>query len=266
VFEAGKPSVRGQYGEGHACRGRLQSGPWTACLRPQLAYTYGYGIETPPSAVRPLLAKHEAACAAAGIAVCQVTGSTIEATGKDSVDATLSLRATPAWLTTFRAGIPEDAKSAGGRVVRPTVTSEDLSRQIIDVEATVKAKTALRDRLQALLESRPGKTSDLVEVETALSTAQGELDSDQSELAIARERLATSVVTIDYRSASVFAPDGARTPLALAINGFVGTVIGALAVMVQLIAILLPWSVVIGAVVWFFQRRRRRKPPNPPKI
>ncbi|MGI8841870.1 MAG: DUF4349 domain-containing protein [Caulobacteraceae bacterium] len=230
-----------------------------AVSAPMLAYKYGYGIEAPPSQIKPLIAKHEGACVAAGTAICQETGSTIEATGKDSIEATLSLRAAPAWVTKFRASLAEDAKSAGGRVVNATVSSDDLSREIVDEEATVRAKTALRDRLQSILQSRPGKTSDLIEVETALSNVQSELDASNSELAVARERVVTSVITINYSSASVFTPEGTWSPLASAIKSFVGEVVVGLAVMVHVLAVLLPWIVVIGIGVWIIIRRRSRE-------
>lgn len=229
---------------------------------PMLAYSYQYGLESPAAQVRLLITKHENACKAAGFAVCQLTGSTVEQQGKDSVHAVLSLRATPAWLATFKALLAEDAKAAGGRVVRQAVTSEDLSRQIIDVEAALKAKTALRDRLQAILETRPGKTSDLVEVETALSKVQGELDAAQSELTVMRQRVATSDVTVDYASQGTLAPDSAWSPLRDAVNSFVRMVASGLGAMISLFAVLLPWILVLGGVGWLFRKRlsRSRRP------
>ena len=88
--------------------------------------------------------------------------------------------------------------------------SEDLTRQIVDTEAAVRARTALRDRLQAILATRPGKLSDLLEVEKELARVQGELDATQSELAVMRTRVVTSLLTITYSSgASLMAPRGA---------------------------------------------------------
>ena len=219
---------------------------------------------------RGLVATHEQACVAAGFAQCQVTGSTYETGGpggRDNVHATLSLRATPAWLTRFRAGLARDAKAAGGRLVKTAVTSEDLTRQIVDVQAQVRAKTALRDRLQAILETRPGKTADLVEVETALSKVQGELDAIQSTLTQLRERVATSDITVGYGSSAVMAPDDAWLPLTQAVTEFLGTAVFAIAFMVRAIAFLLPWALAAGALMLVFRKRLkavswpwRRKP------
>ena len=224
---------------------------------PQLAYAYQYGLESPPGRVRGLIARHEAACNAAGFAVCVVTASNIEELGRDSLHATLTLRATPAWLAGFRSGMARDARDANGRMVRAAVTSEDLSTQIIDSEAALRARTTLRDRLQAILQSRPAKTADLVEVATALAKVQGELDATQSMLAAMKLRVVTSEMDIDYASAGVLAPQGVWSPLTHAINQFVGTVASGLGVMISIFAFLLPWALVLGGLAWLFRKRLR---------
>ena len=235
--------------------------PATTPILSMLAYSFGYNLEAPSAGVRALEARQEAACRGAGPASCQVTASNIQSTGADSLEATLSLRAAPAWLDQFRASIAKDATSAGGRVVSATVTSEDLAHRIVDQEAAVKAKTALRDRLQTILETRPGKMSDLLDVETALANVQGELDAATSELAQSQERLATSVLTVDYKSSGVLAPDGIWSPLGSAINDIAGSTVGALAMMVRIITVLLPWGLLVGAAFWIY----RRFSPKPPK-
>lgn len=227
-----------------------------------LAYAYAYELRAQPKNIAGLLARHEAACADAGPAVCQVTGSTMEAHGHDDVHATLSLRGAPGWIARFRDQLAADAKSAGGRVAHATVTSEDLSRQVIDAQAAIRAKTALRDRLQTLLETRPGKTADFLEIATDLSNAQSDLDATKSELAAMQQRLETSTLTIDYVSSGVLTPEGAWAPLASAVSQASGIVAGTLALMVTCIAALAPWAVVVGIGVWLFRGRAWRPKPG----
>ena len=226
-----------------------------AATGPMLAYSYQYGLEAPPNQVRALIAKHQQACVAAGFAACQLTGSSTEQHGKDNVRASLTFRATPAWLAGFKAHLSGDADAVGGRIIKDAVTSEDLSRQMIDTEAALRAKTTLRDRLQSVLESRPGKTADLVDVETALAKVQGELDATQSEMTVMRQRIATSDVTVEYFSQDVIASDSSLAPLSQAVTGFVGTVASGLAALIGLTAWLLPWVVVVGGLGWVFRKR-----------
>lgn len=223
-----------------------------------LAYSYAYSLEAPAANVRRLQARHEDMCRGAGPAACQVTGSNIQTSGANSIQATLSLRATPVWINQFRASLAADTKAEGGRVVNATVQSEDLSHDIVDEQAAVKARTALRDRLQGLLETRQGKLSDLLDVETALAKVQGELDASSSELALSRERVATSALTINYESSGVLASDNIWAPLTSAFNDFAGTTVGAFALIIRLISVLLPWGVLAGGGAWIFMRRRAK--------
>ncbi len=217
---------------------------------PSLAYAYSYALMAPAQRISALVTLHQRACGAAGPQSCQVTGSTMEARGQDDVHASLSLRGDPAWLAAFGERIGADAKAAGGRLSHATVASEDLSRKVIDAQATIRAKTALRDRLQSLLEARPGKASDFLEIATDLSSVQGELDADQSELAAMRERLATSVLTIDYDSLGVLGGEATWHSLAEAITGSGDVLARTLGVMVTCLAALLPWVLLIAGGVW----------------
>ena len=233
---------------------------------PMLAYSYGYGLQASPKGVRTLIARHEAACTKAGPAICQVTGSSLTEHGEDQLSAELNLRATPAWLTRFREGLAADAKDAGGRLVRSQVSSEDLSRQIVDTEAMLRAKITLRDRLQALLASRPGKLADLVELERELSKVQGELDAAQSELTMMRQRVATSDVTISYESGGVLAPQGVWSPIGKALSDFLSILAATVALLINVIAWTLPWLLVGGLLIWALRKRLKwpwRRKPKP---
>jgi hypothetical protein len=229
-----------------------------------LAYAYAYEMEAPASRIPGLVAEHQAACVAAGPALCQITASTLTNSGKDDAQASLQLRGAPAWLTQFRGRLSHDAQQAGGRVVRDNVTTEDLARQITDIQAAIRAKTALRDRLQTMLETHPGKIDDLLEVEKTLADTQGELDATQSELAMMRQRVETSVVTIDYHAAGAFAAGGAWRPLALALSQSTKLFAGTLAALVAVLVAVAPWAAVTAMAAWLvaWLRRSRAKRPS----
>jgi len=246
--------------------GEAESSSQLTPSAPMLAYAYQFGVETPASRIRDLVAKHEDACNGAGASVCEVTGSNIEQTGGDQVTASLTLKATPAWLTAFRTKLADDLKGAGGKITKTAVTSEDLSVQIVDVAAHLKAQTALRDRLQDALQRRPGKTSDFVDLATEVAKAQGDLDAMQSELAVLQKRVATSNVTIDYGASENIVSGGTWAPLASAVHDFVGTFVTAVAAIVYVVGFLAPFAIVIGLIAWATPRFRRwrasRRPPE----
>jgi len=228
-----------------------------------IAYAYTYAIQAPSSGLRPLMKRHQAACTAAGPTICQLLDSNFS-TSDPFVSATLNLRAEPGWLARFRDELDGDAKAAGGRITSSETKAEDLSRTLVDTQATLRAETALRDRLQALLETHPGKLSDLLEVEKELATAQGELDGTQSELAELQGRVQLSKLTLTYSTPVAFQP--ASAALTQSLGNFANTLSISAAAIVTLIAALLPWAVVIGIVGagWWAVLRKWGKPPAKP--
>lgn len=234
-----------------------------------LAYAYSMAIEAPFKNVPALAKTHEQACIAAGPNVCQVLGSTNASSGDDSVSAHLSLRAAPAWLATFRSQIESDAKKSNGRVRSNSVTSEDLTRSIVDTTAQLNAQKTLRGRLQELLASRPGKLSDLLDVERELARVQGEIDSRESELAVMRQRVNMSTLDIDYQSETQAVASGVFEPLVSAFKGIVSNIVAGFAAMITIASAILPWLVVlIPAFIYgrrFWRKRRAAKAASPAK-
>jgi hypothetical protein len=237
-----------------------------AVSAPALAYRYDYRLQAPAKAVPGLMTAHEKACAAAGPSVCQMVGQETHAEGRDDVSGSLTLRATAGWMATFREGITGQAKAAGGKVIADQVDSEDLTHQIVDVGAQIRAKTALRDRLQGLIASRPGKLSDLIDVENELARVQGEIDSAQSELAVMSGRVAMSEVKIAYTSSGVWAPEGTWAPLGQAGRESMSLMVFALSLLIRIAAFTTPFIVPFAAIMWFVRRRPRANAADgPPK-
>src|SRR5262249_31075192 len=111
-------------------------------------------------------------------------------------------------------------------------------------------------------ETRPGRLSDLLDVERELARVQGEIDSTQSNLAVMRTRVDMSALTIAYQSAPRAVASNTFEPLTRAGAGFLGYLVQGLAWIIVLIAVLLPWALLAGAVVWVvFAIRRNRRPP-----
>ena len=178
-----------------------------------LAFEYEAELEAPADAVAPLMSQHEATCRDAGPNICVVFGSD-RSQFDGEVSGSLNLRAEPKWLSTFRAGLSKDAEAAGGRLISTSMSVDDLSREIIDTEARLNARRTLRDRLQALLETREGTVDELLKVERELARVQGELDAAASRLKVMRLRVDMSVLTLHYESESQPVERGVLTPLA----------------------------------------------------
>ncbi len=224
-----------------------------------LAYTYGVGLELPSNRLASVMDAHIHACQAAGPRLCQLIGSNKSGDPDSYMEGYVTLRGEPAWLRTFMGGLSAQADAVGGRVISQTTNTEDLTRSIVDTEARLRAQTALRDRLQQLLRSRPGRLSDLLEVERELARVQGEIDAVQSSLAVMRTRVAMSELTLNYRSAP--RPVGSDTlePLRQAFANFLGIVVSGFAAIIVIIAGLIPIAVIGVPLIWLLLRWRRSR-------
>lgn len=225
-----------------------------------LAYAYTFGIEAPAQQVKPLMTKHADECAKAGANVCQVLGSSTTAYGENNIGAELQIRAEPRWLDGFRGRLAGDARGVGGELKSDSVSTEDLTRAIVDTEARLRAARTLRDRLQALLASRPGKLSDLLDVERELARVQGDIDSTESNLAVMRTRVSMSVATLTYSSAGAPLTDRTFEPIKDALTNFLRIFAEVVGFMISAVAVVLPWLLLLWLVVWVLRlwlRRRR---------
>jgi hypothetical protein len=223
---------------------------------PMLAYEYAYALQAPADLIGGLVGRHQQACVSAGPAVCQVISADVQSS-KNRTEGKLQLRATEAWITKFRGGLEADAEGAHGKVLRSSVSTQDLTRDIVDTGAAIRAKTLLRDRLQKLLAERPGKLSELLELEKKAAEVQGEIDASQSELTVMQARVAMSALSVDYTSAQ--GPLRALDPLGKAFAGFLPNTLLVLSGLVTLLSFLLP-LLLAGALAWAGWRWRSRRP------
>ena len=246
-------------GGGRAPTGAGRAGPGVA-VDPvsYLAYAYGMRLELPGDRLIGVMDGHAAACRDAGLRVCQLEGSRRDGDPLDALHGELSVRAEPQWLQRFMKSVQSDTIGAAGRVTSQSTTTEDLTREIVDTEATLRAKRTLRDRLQQLLATRPGSLTDLLSAERELARVQGEIDSTESNLTGMRTRVAMSALTIEYGSSARGVASGTFGPLRYAVAEFIVAAVESTATLVTVVGALLPWVVVGTMAVWLLIRRRRR--------
>jgi hypothetical protein len=224
-----------------------------------IAYSYATTIELAAERVLPLRDAHLKACNDAGVERCQLLGASSSAAGAEQITAELRLRGEPKWLAGFRETLPGDVAKFEGRIVSNSIGSEDLTRQIVDTEATLRAQTRLRDRLEELLAKHQGKLADLLEVERELARVQGEIDARASELKIMRTRVAMSELSLSYVSRGVLVSDQTADPTLQALYDFLNVVSASFAALIRLVAGILPWLLLALPLLWLLRRWWRRR-------
>lgn len=229
-----------------------------------LAYRYNFGFQLPAKSVAATSKSHADMCLKAGPSKCQILNSSTSSHNESNVSARLSLRAQPDWLETFKADMQSSVEAAKGKMTTSNVSAEDLTRQILDTDARLKAQTTLRDRLQGLLATRNAELKDLLALERELARVQGQIESATTTLNVLRKRVSMSVVDINYQSQSVAVSQSALSPIGRALKNFVGQFAYGLSNVIEFFAGILPWLIfVIIPGLWILRRWwRGRKLPQ----
>ena len=234
---------------------------------PLMAYTYTWNYAVPTGAMEALQASHKKLCEDAGPASCYVTNSSLDAIGQEEgASGVLSMRATEPWVRAFEKGVNDGLKPFGAHVYSTNRGAEELTAQIVDNEARLRSMTAHRDALQAMVEDKPGRLSDLLEIQQALAQAQGDIDSRQSLLAALKLRVSMSVITFYYQAEYAPAAQSIWRPVTDALGDFAPAFARTLGAIIEFVAAVLPVVVFVllslAILILFFRwsgGRRRRK-------
>lgn len=172
----------------------------------------------------------------------------------DKGSATLTLRLPSATLTATI-----DKLKKLGDVEHISLESLDVTTEARDIDARITALEAANDRLLALL-SKATDTKSLIELETAVSERQAELESLKSQRRYLSDQVSLSTIElrlISEADAPVDEPVNFWTGLSTGWNSLVAAGSGLLIVL----GVLLPWLVVGGiitAVIIAIVRARKR--------
>ncbi|MEU5875156.1 DUF4349 domain-containing protein [Glycomyces sp. NPDC047369] len=154
-----------------------------------------------------------------------------------------------------------------------SVTTEDVTEAVVDLESYIATKSASVDRVRQLL-ADADSVSAILDLESELATREGELASLQQQLAELEERIALS--TIDF---TVTAPEAVRAEegytgpdsfwdgLVVGFDGALGLLVGlsvALGVILPFLPLIaLGFAAVLLPLRWRAKRRRAAPPLSP---
>lgn len=212
---------------------------------PKIAYVYSYGYRIGASEIAPLQRKHADLCEKQGPQICRIVAMSSSGEEGDYAHGELHLLVAAPRARAFGVDLAKVADDAGGSEVSSSITGEDLSKQIVDTEARLKARTLLRDRLMDVLASRKGSVAELVEAERGVAQVNEEIDQARAWLTEMNTRVDFSQVNIEYDSGSP-SSGGFFAPIR-AVFGSLGSILGTtIAALIGLAAVLLP----LGLAAW----------------
>ncbi len=218
----------------------------------KLAITHSYALAMPSRDVEAVQRRDLDECAKLG---CTVLGTILQRSDGGHVFARTSLRISPQGFDAFAKALA----ASPARIVSHSQSAEDKTIPLLDVEKRLAAKTALRDRLEAMLKDPATKTTaDLLAIEKELSQIQGDIESATAQRDYLRTITDTVRVDISYDGLVAEVAGLDLGPLKRAMGDFGYTVLTSLASLIYFVAALLPWLPLIVGFGWLVRRGLRR--------
>jgi hypothetical protein len=161
------------------------------------------------------------------------------------------------------------AVSALGEELRREYSQDDVTAQVVDLDARIATQQAGIDRIRQLIKDAPS-TADLLAIDQELTRREADLASLKAQ----RDKL-NDLVSLSTLTVYLYGPDAA-TPKKDE-KGFVAGLkkgwhafVGSLEVLITVIGAVLPFAVTIGVLVWLIlwlsKRRRANRPVVAPPI
>jgi multidrug efflux pump subunit AcrA (membrane-fusion protein) len=223
----------------------------------RLAVAFDLQHELAVDALGTLQRRHASLCEQQGPAICQIIGMTKSGEDEGEVTGRLEMAVASRQARAFGALLEDEAQDAGAEQVAAEIASDELSKQLVDTEARLRARTQLRDRLQEVLRTRKGSVEELVEAERSVAAVNEEIDQARSWLKEMEGRVAYSRMTVNYETGTPVTRD------------FLGPVTGALGSLGSIFGYLAAFLIVVGAVVlpiggvtWLARRLNRLGKPQ----
>ena len=162
-------------------------------------------------------------------------------------------------------GLVDDLAGTGTVLARSGRT-EDATEQLVDLDSRVATQQASVTRVRALL-AQATSIGDIVSVESELARREADLDSLQRRLAVLKDQVALSTLTVELRTVGAVEPVDPAPGFGAGLGaGWSGLkVIGAgLATAAGFLLPFLPVLLLAAGAVWVVRRRRgRRGSPGP---
>ncbi len=133
-----------------------------------------------------------------------------------------------------------------GTVDSRTVSAQDVTLQVVDLDARIDALTTSITRLEQLL-ARAETVEDLLAIETELSRRQADLDALQAQRTWLGDQVAMSTVTVSLSPMTYVASSGAPGFLSGLESGW-SALVAAAGALITLAGFLLPFLALLGII------------------
>lgn len=174
---------------------------------------------------------------------------------RQPANATLTARIPPQAFDSFLKTLQQH-----GKLLQHARDSEDLTAEVIDVEARIANLTALKTRILDLMAKRTGNMEEVLKAEEQLAETQTELDSIMGKRKALAGRTEMTRVELTLVAESLHAEQSWAAPVAQASKEAGHVLMSSVGVLITVTVALLPWLLIlIPLFLWLRKLYRERK-------
>ncbi|MBA3527366.1 MAG: hypothetical protein M3438_06775 [Pseudomonadota bacterium] len=223
---------------------------------PGVAFRYSYLFELQDEAIAVVQEAHASRCESLGINRCRITGLQYSVSQNNAVSASLEVKLEPGIARQFGKAATKDVRDASGRIRKTEFTGEDT--EPVTTGAT-REQTDIQERITALEQqlATTRRDTERAQLQTQLNDLRAQLANTRSVIAEAGERLASTPMTFNYYGRGGISGFRAN-PISEALRSFVASMVTMITVVLQLLAYLLPWALLLALLVLMFRSRPGR--------
>jgi len=223
---------------------------------PGVAFNYAYEFSLPDDRIAAAQEAHAAACENLGLARCRITGMSFSVDQNEQVVAELDLKLDPQIARQFGKSAQQTVVSQDGKLIRLEIGSSDEGQAIAQATQQKSNTTTQLAQLQQEID----KTKDANARANLLSQIQSlqQQSSEQSRtIASSQAALASTPMAIHYYGRGGI-PGFRGNPLREAWQTLVTTVVVLIGVLLQALAVLAPFAVLIALAIVIWRSRAGR--------
>ena len=222
---------------------------------PGVAWRYAYEFQLPDDAIEAVQEAHASECEALGVSRCRITGLRYSVSNDNAVSAMLEVKLAPELARQFGKQATGNVRKAGGRLSNTEFSGEDVGPVLSEAARNKSdAQTQVSD-IQKQLANRSLKDAERAQLQSQLDQLRSQASVNQAGSDAAQERLASTPMTFNYYGKGGNTGFAGRNPLMDAVRSFVGSLVTMISFVLQAMAVLLPWLLLLGLVILIARSR-----------
>lgn len=223
-----------------------------------VAWRYAYEFQLPDDAIEAVQEAHASECEALGVSRCRITGLRYSVSNDNAVSAMLEVKLAPELARQFGKQATGNVRKAGGRLSNTEFSGEDVGPVLSEAARNKSdAQTQVSD-IQKQLANRSLKDAERAQLQSQLDQLRSQASVNQAGSDAAQERLASTPMTFNYYGKGGNTGFAGRNPLMDAVRSFVGSLVTMISFVLQAMAVLLPWLLLLGLVILIARSRPGR--------